>query len=78
MSTEGPSDELQEVEEELVNKKSENSQANDDEEQHELQAMELGLKAKDKSNTAFLFAGESLKVFTQVREKTLLLSILLP
>ena len=57
----GPSDELQEVEEELVNKKGE-SVENDD-----VVDVEAGVK---KTAHATSFAAENMKVFTQVIEKS--------
>ncbi len=58
----GPSEELQEVEEELVNKKGENIEHDD------VLDVEAGVKKPATSTTSF--AAENMKVFTQVMENS--------
>jgi hypothetical protein len=70
MDAEGPSDELQEVEEELVNKKSEEHVANDDEEDDIEVASQA--KAKKPAASGWCLMGmraDNLKVFTQVHNQ---------
>lgn len=74
MPDDGPSDELQEVEEELVNKKSEGSH-NDD-----VDDLESASQGKEKPKTGLfswcgLGSSENVKVFTQVKRTVCLISM---
>lgn len=69
MDGEGPSDELQEVEEELVNKKSENNQADDEEDLESANQMQQ--KSRTKPSLCSMGAS-NMKVFTQAFTLTFL------
>lgn len=61
MSGDGPSEELQEVEEEFLKKKAEEREEDDTADE-----LELGKTRKQHKKKNFCFGGDNLKVFTQV------------
>lgn len=66
MTSSGPSDELQEVEEELEKKKAEGEEADDEPAPNDVEAGKELIKKKSGKSLAKSFGAENLKIFTQV------------
>ena len=66
MTSSGPSDELQEVEEELEKKKGEGEEADDEPASSDVESGKENKKLKGRKGFVKSFGAENLKIFTQV------------